>query len=707
MLLPVRRRAARPILPRRRRATAPPLPVRRRAALLLLALCAVVTAPATAPAAQAQPGPGTRPPSQAAHLADRLRDHPVHVTDQLPRAVPRSLAPDFARLAKRTGVPTYVLVLPTPYSYGDDLLGAVHEQLARDGLYVLVDESEVTAARSFGVRAPAEDALWAARHELPHDAGALRSFERFVDIVAEGAKEAGSRVDAAAAAHGDGAPEEMYIGPADRRNQSFLTGIALTGVPLSLLLLVPYARRRLRAGRPPAGRRKGKKNKPSTPAPARPLLHRIALPAAALAAAAAIGVCAPLLFDQTRSSASPTPTPADLSARVDRVTAGLTRDPVYQDPESPGRLDAAQLSRLHDRIARFERSEGGGPVFVTLVPHTPEDESAGDEELFSAAVHAALDKDGVYVAADPLTGSIDVFNHGLRLDSYDLLLDLPDAIAYGTEEADEADDHLLAERLDALMTYLDEAPRTEEPSSVGSPARAPSPSKEHTLPPLFATDFWPGLFVGALAALLVWGVVAGAWTAVTRVRRRLGWALLPASPGTAPAFPSAAFLRRTARAELRAARSAVEAAPPSPPRAARDRYEAALLLTGTAGLGDPRTPPAHLLAVTVLARAARAAVEGDDSARCCAVNPLHGTAVTRRHVRVTADPHRRRLLPLCTLCRDTATAAPGDLHQQFLTLPRPSGTPVRYDEPADGLLSPLSDGYAGLVTRVRESVNTG
>ncbi|MET7292373.1 hypothetical protein ABZS79_09545 [Streptomyces griseoloalbus] len=682
-----------------------PLTIRRRAARLLLALCAVVTALTTAPVAQAQPEPRTQSPSQAAHLADRLRDHPVHVTDQLPRAVPRALAPDFARLAKRTGVPTYVLVLPSPYSYGDDLLGAVHERLGRDGLYVLVDESEVTAARSFGVRAPAEAAARAARYELPYDAGALRSFERFVEIVAVGAEQAEARAAAATAAYRDGEPEEMYIGPADRRNQSFRTGIALTGVPLSILLLVPYARRRLRAERPPAGKRK--KNGPAAPAPARPLLHRLALPAAALAVAATIGVCAPLVFDQTRSSASPTPTPADLSARVDRVTSGLAHDPVYQDPESPRLLDAGQLTRLRDRIARFERSEGGGPVFVTLVPHTPQDESAGDEELFSAAVHAALDKDGVYVAADPLTGYVDVFNHGLRLDSYDLLFNLPDAIAYGTEEADEADDHLLAERLDALMTYLDEAPRTEEPSDVGSPAHAPSPTEEHALPPLFATDFWPGLFVGALAALLVWAVVAAAWTTVTRVRRRLGWALIPASPDTTPTSPSEAYLRRTARAELRAARSAFEAAPPSPPRTAQDRYEAALLLAGTAGLGDPRTPPVHLLAVTVLARAARAAVEGDNSARCCAVNPLHGTAVTRRHVRVTADPGRRRFLPLCAHCRDTATAAPGDLHKQFLTLPRPSGTPVRYDEPADGLLSPLSDGYAGLVTKVREGVHTG
>src|SRR5207247_1570916 len=38
-------------------------------------------------------------------------------------------------------------------------------------------------------------------------------------------------------------PAPMYIGPTDRRNQSFLTGILLTGVPLLILWLFPYVRR--------------------------------------------------------------------------------------------------------------------------------------------------------------------------------------------------------------------------------------------------------------------------------------------------------------------------------------------------------------------------------------------------------------------------------------------------------------------------------
>ncbi|GGQ20406.1 hypothetical protein GCM10010266_49420 [Streptomyces griseomycini] len=487
--------------------------------LLLLCLCALAAFLAAVPQARAATdAPAT---ARAAYLADRLRENPVHITDQLPRALPRSTAPDFARLAERTGVPTYVIALPGQSLYASrELLTAVHDRLGRDGLYVLLDESMVVAAAAHGVRVPAEHAATVVRYELPYDAGPLLSFERFVEVVTQGPEEAAARAQAARERYADAEPADLYIGPSDRRNQSLLTGVVLTGVPLSILFLVPYVRRR-RHGPPPTNRKKGRTAHPAS-GPARPLWRRLALPAVALATAVAIAVTAPLVFDQTRSSAAATPSPADLSARVERVAAALVRDPVYQDPESPRTLDSAQLSRLRDRIDRFAKSEGGGPVFVTLVPHMPEDESTGIEELFAAAVHAELDEDGVYVVADPLSGYIDVFNHGLRLDSYDLLSDLPDSISYGTDEAGRAEDHLLGERLDALMTYLDKSPRTEEPTTSGKPLPAPSPAEEHALPPLFATDFWPGLMAGALAALLLRGVVAWTWTAVAKVRRRLG-----------------------------------------------------------------------------------------------------------------------------------------------------------------------------------------
>lgn len=207
------------------------------------------------------------------------------------------------------------------------------------------------------------------------------------------------------------------------------------------------------------------------------------LAALALATAAAIALSAPLLFDQTRSSASPPPRAIDLNARLDRVAAGLAEDPVYADPESPRVLDTAQLDRLHTRIEKFSSSKGGGPVFVTLVPQIYEDESQADEEAFAAAVRDKLGgKDGIYIVADPLDGYIDVFNYGLALDTYSAFFDLPESISYGDAKSDEADDHLLGERLDDLMVLLDKTARTDEPTTPGDPYPVADPITEDDLP---------------------------------------------------------------------------------------------------------------------------------------------------------------------------------------------------------------------------------
>ncbi|MFJ5674463.1 hypothetical protein [Streptomyces sp. NPDC093097] len=106
----------------------------------LAALFAAATVFFAASPAQAA---GTDTPSQATYLAEQLRHSPVYVSDQLPRAVPRSTAPEFAAEAGRLGVPTYVVVLPSLSSGGMDsgLLAAIHDRLGRKGLYVAVSES--------------------------------------------------------------------------------------------------------------------------------------------------------------------------------------------------------------------------------------------------------------------------------------------------------------------------------------------------------------------------------------------------------------------------------------------------------------------------------------------------------------------------------------------------------------------------------------
>ncbi|MCR3730363.1 hypothetical protein FHS35_007250 [Streptomyces umbrinus] len=680
--------------------------IRRRCALafsLLLFFCALWTA---APAGAADDT------TQAAHLADRLRDNPVYVTDQLPREVPRSAAPDFARAAERTGVPTYVLVLPGHSADdGEALLGAVHDRLGRDGLYVLVDYLEVTDAVAFGVKAPAEDALTVAFYELPYDAGPLRSFERFADVVAQGGAKAAAQAETAHERYGDSGggedPEELYIGPTDRENQAFLTGIVLTGIPLLILLFGSFVRRR-RSRRPSAH------GNPGSGTPSR--LPRGALSGVALLTAVAIALGAWLTFDQTTSSAAQAPTAADLSARVDRVVKGLKQDPVYTDPESQQVLDAGQRARLRDRISEFGRSEGGGPVFVSVVPLMTEDESAGNADVFTSAVHAGLGRDGVYVVADPLDGDINAVSYGLPHVPNRSLFDLPDSVQY---DDSEARDHQLGNRLGQFMTFLEKAPRTDE---LDSPAvdRAPEPVDDHALAPLFSGDFWPGLIVGAFAALVLFALLAGALSIVGTVLRRRNPAPLPSGtlPFEAPTDPSLAYLRRTARSELLALQREFT---DNPEQAAHirawDCFDGAMLLVDgdVDALADDAVEPSSLVAVVVLSRAGRAALSTEAASDsnsntynlCCGLNPLHGPAVSRHHVRISAEGRRRSLLPVCQMCRETAIVEPGRVHTLRMTLPGTGperGDRVPYEE-VTGPLPAVRDGIPQLINRIRESTS--
>lgn len=664
-------------------------------ARLLTTLAFLFTLFATAtPPAQASP---SSPDTQAAYLAEQLRTDPVYVTDQLPRESPKSTTPAFATLAKRTGVPTYVLVLPGEAAAGEALLGTVHDRLGEDGLYVLIDDSSVTDATAYGVTAPADDAVTVAQYELPFDAGPLRSFERFVDVITEGGEKAAARAKAAREKYdADGEPADMYIGPSDRDNQSFLTGMAITGVPLAMLLLIPYVRRwwRRRPGAPVSP------NKPRT----HRRWHRRLLPAAALATAAALAATAPHVFDQTTSSASPRPRAIDLNARLDRVAEGLSQDPIYQDPESPRALNKTRLAQLRSRIARFESSTGGGPVFMALVPQLYEDESGSDEDYFAYAVHDKLGKDGVYIVADPLDGYIHTFTYGLDLDSYGPFYDLPESVTYGDEKSDQADDHLLGERLTTLMTALDKTERTDTTDTTDTPT-APDPDDaypftdpitEDDLNPLFYGDFWPGLIIGALAAGALFALVAAALGIARKSLLRRNPEPLQASdlPTKSPAMPTTAYLRDTARAELQSMARDFGTGEKADTRA-RNRYDATRLLAQQ-GENVDGLPPSTLTAVIILARATRAALAGDDSTLCCGVNPLHGPAKTSRHVRTSSVESRRRMLPVCEVCLDD----PHEIPARLLKLP-PNGRPYYEDE----LLSEAPKGFTKLARKVREAAH--
>ncbi|GGN85952.1 hypothetical protein GCM10011579_077220 [Streptomyces albiflavescens] len=696
----------------------------------LLALFALSALFATATPANAAGSP--TPSTQAAYFAAHLRTNPVYVTDQLPREIPRSQAPAFAELAKRTGIPTYVLVLPEQDPGGKGLLGAVHDRLGRDGLYVLVDTSGVTDAVAYGVRAPADDAATVALYELPYDAGPLRSFERFVDVVAQGSEKAAERAEAAREKYGEGnaEPDRMYIDRTDRKNQSFLTGVLLVGLPLLILLLVTYVRRWRHVLLKATGQAK----------PDRRRAPEWLASVLALVTAAAIVLTTAFAFDQAESSAAAPPTAADLSSRVERVAAGLKQDSVYMDPESPRVLDSPQLSRLHQRMREFARTDGRGPVYVLLVPQLSVDESAGRPEAFADAVHAELGKDGegsndreegLYVVADTLRGDINVLNYGLRLDSGRLSFDLPESIGFGDETAREADDHLLGERLDDLMTFLDKSPRTDEPSTTSDLSTKAEPIEDNALPPLFSGDFWPGLLVGGLGALLVLGLVTGVLGIVGSVLRRRH----PVPSGSKSAYlqeptdPSVSYLRTTAYDELGALSEEfldsddADAGNLTSRVRVWDSFDAAMLLvdgdrdrlTETSHADDaddadgadaPDIDPVTLVTVIVLARAGRAALRNEAYDLCCALNPLHGPAVTRHPVRVSAEDRRRRRLPVCDACRATAIREPGAVHTLLMTLPaQDASADGRGRVPYDVLESPLSaapDGIPRLIDAVRE-----
>lgn len=636
---------------------------------------------------------------QSARLADLLRRDPVYVSDQMPRDVPPSTAPEFARLAAHTGVPTYVLVLPDQDADGKALLGAVHDRLGRDGLYVLVGSIDVDSAVAFGVNVPTDDASDIALYSLPYDAGPLAAFRAFTGAVAEGADRAARQADVLRAEYGNTGKHvpDAYIDNDDRENQAFLTGYLLLGVPV-LILLTGFYLRRQRRRRPGAGGIAVRLTKGARAPAGGSRRGPVAEAVAAVLVAVLVAVGAPHVFTQKYNSAPVSPTPADLAHRLDRVTAGLREDPVYTDPESPRLLTAAQETALEHRIAAFKQA----PVFVTLVPSQPDDESGGNTDAYLAAVHRRLGRAGVYVAADPFSGDITLDDWGVRLNQDELSFGLPTSIAY-EDPYHSTDDHRMDQRLNALMTLLDKTPTTATPGDSYDEERA-EPLQDDRLPSLFGGDFGPGLAMGALSALVLLGLLAlGFRTARTVRAARLRGADIFADPAAdghhdAPSAPSAGYLRRTARHELDALAAEFDAADQFEDRRvqAYDCLDVALLLADRDPDGhlEADAEPADLVAAIVLARAGRAALAGRPTRYVCCLNPLHGPATGKRPA--------RRGRPVCAACETAGRrgeAHPGR-HDRALVLPGADG-PVPY-ESAGGPLPAVAGGITRLIAKARE-----
>ncbi|AKH83001.1 hypothetical protein AA958_13050 [Streptomyces sp. CNQ-509] len=671
--------------------------------LLLLASLTAAGVPAgDAVAAGRAEGDGGRSGGgggQAAYLAEQLRAEPVYVTDQAPREIPRSAAGEFAKAAKRTGVPTYVVLLPERNPFDERLLGAVHDRLRRDGLYVLLDSSGIgITAVPFGVDVPAESAATVALYELPYDAGPLLTFQRFVEALTD--DDPAGRAEAAREKYGSDAgrapeeePERLHITRTDRANQSFLTGILLAGVPLLALLLVPYVlrRRAARAGAKTTGRGfadVGGRGLPAAVATAAVLAGSIALGAA-------------VLYDEETTDPGPPPTRADMDARLDRVSAGLAQDPVYVDPESPAQIDSAELAGLRRKIGGLDV-----PVYVASVPMAPEDESGGQADTFLKALGRTAGGDGVYVLADPRSGYVSAVDHGIGLD-VDLYL-LPEAIGYPPRDVDD-DDLRLGERVAMLVEELDGARPGGAPGRAPSPMDPPDPVAEDALPSVFAADFAPGLFVGTLAAGLVFGLVAGTVRIFRRVRPARTAAVAAAGERSyeAPPDPSEAYLRRTAHAELEALAREFETADPAGALRVRvwDCLDAAQLLVDVEEDGriDTDATAESLATAITLIRAARATLAAPGTpARLCTLNPMHGPAHGRQRIR-PAPGAPARTVPLCAGCRRAARSDPGTAHRRRLTLPSPRGEArIPYDT-APGPLRTAGEGVPRLIREVQEA----
>ncbi|SHM32656.1 hypothetical protein [Streptomyces yunnanensis] len=610
------------------------------AGTVLLAAGGAHAAPAGS-VAGADSAAGADAQSQSAYLAEQLRRDPVYISDQLPRSVPRSTAPAFAAEAKRLHVPTYLVVLPLHTSGGPDsgLLAGIHDRLGRKGLYVSLSEMGLMDVQTYGVSVPgAQDAQTATSYEMPTDATPREEFRHFVDVLTSG--QANQRADRARAAYGGAynshEPPALHTSRTDREDQSFLTGVAVTGVPLAALLIAKYAvrRRRLRREEGEAGSPGGRRW---------PLLEL-----GALALAGLLAFTASQVFDDTTTGDGSVPTATDMRARVDRVAEGLRHDPLYVDPESPSSLDAGRRAELRKRIGALPV-----PVLVTVVPTSTDDESQGDEDRLAKALHDRLHRDALFVFAEPTGGGIQIVNYGTPVDSA-YLYGRPRDLVYTDPTTGP-----LGSQLDKLLTYLSKAPKSPHADQPYPPRPAPDPAAEQRLPGLFSGDFRAGLFIGGLAALLLFGLVVAVWALVRSLVRGRARSLAAAA---APIQPRKSWLRRTAREEVAALTGELEAATELPEKARRRAWEcldaAALLVDGDSdGLIDDDATPASLACAIVLARAGRAAVrEPSTAAHICHRNPLHGTAVERAP-KPPAGSRRAPRGPVCAACLKT----PGEM----------------------------------------------
>jgi hypothetical protein len=696
---------------------------------LLALVLAVLALAGAGPAAHADGGSVVA--TQAERLAAELRRTPVYVSPDRPREYPRSLAPEIARIAHRTGVPTYVLALPA----GDrTLLARVHDRLGKDGLYVLIGGYGSIDAAAFGVAAPADEAARAALYATPTGAGPLDSFRTFADTVALGPAKAEARaaeLDRQYQAHGR---PDAYIDSVDRQNQNLLLGMGVVLIPGLVLALGLYLSRprgpdaRVSPGKKPTvslGKKQsvslGKKStggagkkKAAAKAPRR----RGVLPATAAATVAAllaVVFAAPTVFPETVDGPDLHVTRADLDTRVGEATAALADSPVYQSSWAPDVLTGADRTAILHRMTALKQT---GPVYLVITPSTSDDEVGGDAELLLARIHRGTGHDGVYVLLDPADGRIELATFGTGRDAASRFMALPTSVRYPDYRRDG--DLQVRPRLERTLDAV-AASRPDSGYDKETPETALPPLHDNRLPSLYTSDFGPGLFLGFLGLgvllLVLWPLIALARRLVRRARSgaaapglAAGLAAGVPEPWHQSAEPTARQLRNWAVTDVRALTDRLADTPQDAPDRARawDCLDAATLLTGGERPHED-AEPGTLVAVVLLAGAGIAALDGHTGTVLCRLNPLHGGATGGRIPAKHADrAHLPRSAKLCLACL-TALSGPQAASartQRLLRLPATAGRGARTDwHQAGPILPAAADGVTALISRARESAS--
>ncbi|MFX4293051.1 hypothetical protein [Streptomyces bohaiensis] len=602
--------------------------------------------PAAAPGVD---GGSEAPAGQSAYLAERLAEDNVYISDAVPRSVPRSTAPDYAEQLARLDVPAYLLVLPYGAVNGGDsrtMLARVHDRLGEDGVYLMLSGGRPYAA-AFGTDLPADAAAEIASQDLPRDAGALRVVTEFVDTLLAGDTE--SRLAEVRARDYEDRPGDMFISHTDRRNQAFLTGLALAGLPLLVLS---------GAGAVRLARRRGR----------RPFLVGVPL---AVVAGAVVPLVAPQVFDQTVTRDHALPTDEDLGLRVDRLAAALDDGPLYVDPELPIPFTPEERAEITDRLAALPE-----PAYVVTVAPDRDAEVGYRIDDLAHLLRRETGEDGTYVLLEPGRQDVNLVGYGTALP----LREIRDEVRAVGDEARDADQRLTdAEVLGVLLDELETAvpdPDRWEHTLDRDWYEEPDLAADRTLGSLYDEDFGGGIAAGVMGAMLLGGVALGtgaalghrrhgasaATTSAQRARakdRALEVELRKQVQALAPSRPAVRRLRNTAASELRALVAACAAADRDGTHdpAVRDRavhaLDAATLLLDSDGSGrtDPDTPPAEVLAALVLLRAGSAVLAEPAalSAKLCSVNPLHGPATTAETLwsMPNRQPARRALCGAC------------------------------------------------------------